>query len=85
MGKGMEPKKSYDDKKYKANYDGIDWSSTRRDKNKSYNTSYVGDPKAKVKARKNKQGLMGSKTRVHGDRKAKHTKKIHQEEIDDAI
>lgn len=35
--------------------------------------------------RKNRQGLMGSKTRVHGDRKAKHTKKIHQEEIDDAI
>jgi hypothetical protein len=25
----MEPKKGYDDKKYKDNYDGIDWSKTR--------------------------------------------------------
>ena len=32
--------------------------------------------------RKNKQGFMGSKTRVHEDRKAKHLKKIHQDEID---
>ena len=30
MGKGMEPKKGYNDKKYKDNYDGIDWSSTRK-------------------------------------------------------
>jgi len=29
MGKGMEPKKGYDDKKYKDNYDGIDWRNTR--------------------------------------------------------
>jgi hypothetical protein len=28
----MEPKKGYDDKKYKDNYDGIDWSSTRKNK-----------------------------------------------------
>ncbi len=32
MGKGMTPKKGYDDKKYKANYDTIDWSSTRKKK-----------------------------------------------------
>lgn len=32
MGKGMEPKKGYNDKKYKANYDEIDWSSTRESK-----------------------------------------------------
>lgn len=30
MGKGMEPKKGYNDKKYKDNYDEIDWSSTRK-------------------------------------------------------
>jgi len=29
MGKGMEPKKGYNDKKYKDNYDTIDWSKTR--------------------------------------------------------
>ena len=29
MGKGMEPKKGYNDKKYKNNYDTIDWSKTR--------------------------------------------------------
>ena len=29
MGKGMEPKKGYNDKKYIDNYDGIDWSKTR--------------------------------------------------------
>ena len=29
MGKGMEPKKGYNDKKYKDNYDDIDWSKTR--------------------------------------------------------
>ena len=29
MGKGMEPKKGYNDKKYKDNYDSIDWSKTR--------------------------------------------------------
>ena len=25
MGKGMTPKKGYDDKKYSANYGGINW------------------------------------------------------------
>ena len=35
-----------------------------------------------IKVRKNKQGFMGSKTRVHEDRKDKHLKKIHQDEID---
>ena len=30
MGKGMTPKKGYNDKAYKDNYDGIDWSSTRK-------------------------------------------------------
>ena len=34
-----------------------------------------------IKVRKNPQGLMGSKTRVHEDRKDKHLKKIHQDEI----
>jgi len=28
----MEPKKGYNDKKYKDNYDEIDWSSTRKNK-----------------------------------------------------
>ena len=32
MGKGMTPKKGYNDKAYKDNYDGIDWSSTRKNK-----------------------------------------------------
>lgn len=35
-----------------------------------------------IKVRKNRQGFMGSKTRVHEDRKDKHLKKIHQDEID---
>lgn len=30
MGKGMEPKKGYNQKAYDANYDEIDWSSTRK-------------------------------------------------------
>jgi len=62
MGKGMEPKKGYNDKAYKDNYDGIDWSSVR----------------------KNKQGLMGSKTRVHEDTRQKQIDKIHQDDIDNA-
>ena len=33
MGKGMQPKKGYDQKKYEANYDDIDWSSTRKNTN----------------------------------------------------
>ena len=32
MGKGMTPKKGYNDKKYKDNYDSIDWSKTREKK-----------------------------------------------------
>ena len=32
MGKGMEPKKGNDQKKYEANYDSIDWSKTRKKK-----------------------------------------------------
>jgi hypothetical protein len=32
MGKGMQPKKGYDQKKYDANYDSIDWSKTRKPK-----------------------------------------------------
>ena len=35
-----------------------------------------------TRVRKNKHGLMGSKTRVHEDRKSKKFKKIHQDEID---
>jgi|TARA_Y100000004_G_scaffold47884_1_gene52711 hypothetical protein len=59
MGKGMTPKKGYDDKKYKSNYDSIDWSGVR----------------------KNKQGLMGSKTRVHEDKRNKLIDKIHNDDI----
>lgn len=29
----MEPKKGYNQKKYEANYDDIDWSSTRKNTN----------------------------------------------------
>ena len=32
MGKGMKPKQGYDQKKYEANYDSIDWSKTRKKK-----------------------------------------------------
>jgi hypothetical protein len=32
MGKGMQPKKGYNQKKYEENYDGIDWSATRTKK-----------------------------------------------------
>ena len=35
--------------------------------------------------RKNKQGLMGSKTRVHPDSRAKLKAKIDKQEIDDSI
>jgi len=34
MGKGMQPKKGYDQKKYDKNYDSIDWSKTRTNKEK---------------------------------------------------
>jgi hypothetical protein len=30
MGKGMEPKKGYNQKAYDENYDQIDWSKTRK-------------------------------------------------------
>jgi|TARA_B100000085_G_C18245085_1_gene391528 hypothetical protein len=30
MGKGMTPKKGYNDQNYKSNYDSIDWSSVRK-------------------------------------------------------
>ena len=63
MGKGMTPKKGYNDKAYKDNYDAIDFSSVR----------------------KNRQGLMGSKTRVHPDRRTKIKAKIDKQEIDDSI
>ena len=59
MGKGMKPKKGYNDKKYKDNYDSIDWS-------------YV---------RKNSKGLMGSKTRVHEDKRRKEIDKRHRNDI----
>tara|TARA_A100001011_G_C14300623_1_gene840611 strand:- start:213 stop:401 length:189 start_codon:yes stop_codon:yes gene_type:complete len=60
MGKGMTPKKNYDDKKYKKNYDSIDWSSVR----------------------KNSKGLMGSKTKVHKDKRLNEIEKQHKKEID---
>lgn len=63
MGKGMTPKKGYNDKAYKDNYDAIDFSGVR----------------------KNRQGLMGSKTRVHEDMRAKIKAKEAKKEIDDAI
>ncbi len=37
------------------------------------------------KVRKNREGLMGSKTRVHPDRRAKIKAKINKQEIDDSI
>jgi hypothetical protein len=39
MGKGMIPKKGYNDKLYKANYDYIKWNSDKisDEKNKSKN------------------------------------------------
>ena len=40
MGKGMAPKKGYNDKKYKANYDSIDWTSTKKTKEKKKNKVY---------------------------------------------
>lgn len=58
----MTPKKGYNDKAYKDNYDAIDFSSVR----------------------KNRQGLMGSKTRVHNDTRGKQIDKIHKDEIDNA-
>lgn len=30
MGKGMQPKKGYNQKAYDENYDEIDWSKTRK-------------------------------------------------------
>jgi hypothetical protein len=63
MGKGMTPKKGYNDKAYKDNYDAIDFSSVR----------------------KNRQGLMGSKTRIHEDQRAKLKAKEAKKEIDDSI
>ena len=30
MGKGMKPKQGYNQKKYEENYEGINWSSTRK-------------------------------------------------------
>ena len=59
MGKGMEPKKGYNDKKYKDNYDSIDWSSVR----------------------KNSKVLMGSKTKVHEDKRRKQIDKEHKNEM----
>ena len=39
MGKGMIPKKGYNDKLYKANYDSINWNSNKisNEKDKSKN------------------------------------------------
>ena len=34
----MAPKKGYNDKKYKDNYDSIDWSSTRKRSEKKNHT-----------------------------------------------
>lgn len=35
--------------------------------------------------RKNKEGMMGSKTRVHKDKREKHKRKIQEKEIDDTL
>ena len=52
-------------------------------KNKSNGSySYSARHRMHETIRKNKQGFMGSKTRVHEDRKDKHLRKIHQDEID---
>jgi hypothetical protein len=31
MGKGMKPKQGYNQKLYDENYDGIDWSKTKKE------------------------------------------------------
>tara|TARA_R100000479_G_C6271414_1_gene159648 strand:+ start:473 stop:610 length:138 start_codon:yes stop_codon:yes gene_type:complete len=44
MGKGMTPKKGYNDKLYKDNYDSINWNSNKisNEKNKSKNNGKKG-------------------------------------------
>jgi hypothetical protein len=39
MGKGMQPKAGYNQKKYDENYDSIDWSKTRNKKYENNKTS----------------------------------------------
>jgi hypothetical protein len=36
MGKGMIPKKGYNDKLYHNNYDGIAWPSKKKERKKCY-------------------------------------------------
>ena len=39
MGKGMEPKKGYNDKLYKANYDSINWNTDKINYGKNNKTT----------------------------------------------
>tara|TARA_Y100000992_G_C21251975_1_gene486367 strand:+ start:1375 stop:1566 length:192 start_codon:yes stop_codon:yes gene_type:complete len=57
MGKGMTPKKGYNDKAYKDNYDGIDWSSTRKNKQGYMNSA--------TKVHEDKRGKLIDK--IHND------------------
>ena len=86
MGSKNKLKKYQENNSFKnVSYDAIDVDFGKGFINNS-NFNLIGNDAIDFSGvRKNRQGLMGSKTRVHGDRKAKHTKKIHQEEIDDAI
>ena len=61
MGKGMTPKKGYDDKKYKDNYDGIDWSSVRKNSKGYMNsaTKVHKDKRQKVKDKQHKDEIEG--------------------------
>ena len=51
MGKGMTPKKGYNDKKYKEAYDKIDWSTHKKGTNdygrkKARSTSSIYEKKS---------------------------------------
>ena len=63
MGKGMTPKKGYDDKKFKDNYDGIDWSSARKNSKGYMNsaTKVHKDKRQKVKDKQHKDEIEGNK------------------------
>ena len=62
MGKGMTPKKGDDDKKNKDNYDGIDWSSARKNSKGYMNsaTKVHKDKRQKVKDKQHKDEIEGN-------------------------
>lgn len=50
MGKGMAPKKGYNDKLFKANYDGINWG--KKDNGNSDKIDYGKNDKTKDNGKK---------------------------------